>query len=227
MNLREILSAVLGEVGFLVPDSFVGSTSPDDVQMVYLANRASAFLLEKGFQRLHKRSSITMTAATSYALPSDFLELVPDTARVNGRIDTLNLPTSAPEWAYLQASTAASNYIVKARILDNKLNVFSPSAGDVVSFEYVSKFPVLGADGVTYQQRFLADLDSWLLDDDLIVLETRWRFEKAKGLPDWQITQAEAQQYRNSVMGRDSSSQTIITVDDGWSPAPYTNLWVA
>ncbi len=227
MNLREILSAVLGEAGFLVPDAFVGSNSPDDVQMVYLANRASSFLLEKGFQRLHKRSSITLTTATSYDLPNDFLELVPDTARVNGRIDTLNLPTSAPLWAYLQASTAASNYIVKARILDNKLNVFSPSPGDVVSFEYVSKYPVLGADGVTYQQRFLADLDSWLLDDDLIVLEVRWRFERAKGLPDWQATAAEAQQYRNSVMGRDSSSQTILSNDGPFDPAPYTNLWVA
>jgi hypothetical protein len=226
MTLRDVLSAVLGEAGFLVPTSFVGSTSPDDVQMVYLANRASAFVLEKGFQKLHKRTNITLTTATEYDLPADFLELVPDTARVNGRIDTLNLPTSAPMWAYLQASTAASNYIVKARLLDNKLAIFSPSPGDVVSFEYVSQYPILGADGITYQQRFLADLDSWLLDDDLLILETRWRFERAKGLGDWQVTQLESQKYANSVMGRDSGSQSIIAQEPGCFPEPYTNLWV-
>lgn len=226
MVLREILSAVLGEAGYLVPDAFVGSNAPDDLQMVYLANRAVSFLKEKGFQGMRKRYSITLTTATQYDMPSDFLELVPDTARVNGRIDTLNLPTTPPEWAYLQASTAASNYIVKARFLDGKLNIFSPSAGDVVSFEYVSKFPILSSDGVTYQQRFATDDDSWLLDDDLLILETRWRFEKAKGLDGWQVTQAEATQYRNSVMGRDNSAQTILDTAEHWTAEPYTNLWV-
>jgi hypothetical protein len=209
-----------------VPDSFVGSASPDDVQMVYLANRAAAYLREKGFQRLRLRANITLTAATIYDLPSDFLEMVPDTARVNGRIDTMNLPTGAPEWAYLQASTAASNYIVKARILGDKLNVFSPSPGDVVSFEYISQFPILGADGITRQERFQADADSWLLDDDMLILETRWRFEKAKGLPDWQVTQGEAMQHRNAVMGRDNSAQTILSDSPEHTGEPYTNLWV-
>lgn len=227
MILRDILSAVLGEAGFLVPDSFVGSASPDDVQMVYLANRASAFLLEKSFQKLRKRTTITLTAATIYSLPDDFLELVPDTARVNGRIETLNLPTSPGEWAYLQSSTGTSNYIVKARILNDKLNVFSPLSGSVVSFEYISKYPVLSSDGFTYQRRFLADADSWLLDDDLLILEIRWRFEKAKGLPDWQVTQQECAAQRNAVMGRDNSSQTITSGDVSTSGAPYANLWVA
>lgn len=226
MILREVLSAVMGESGFLVPDSFVGSASTDDVQMVYLANRAVTFLLEKGFQRLRKRYTITLTSATDYTMPSDFLELVSDTARINGRIETLNLPTNTPEWAYLKASAGPTNYVVKARILNNQLSIYSPTVGAVLSFEYIGKYAILATDGVTYKQRFTADTDGWLLDDDLLILETRWRFEKAKGIENWQATEQECTEYRNSVMGRDNSSQTILGEPEAYSGEPYTRQWI-
>lgn len=228
MNLREILSAVLGESGYLVPDSFFGSTSPDDLQMCYLANRASSFLREKGFQRLSSgRYTITLTSATDYTLPSDYLEIVPDTAMINGRLDAVNLPTDPETWAFLKSQNSTSSYTVYARIIDNELNVHAPTVGAIFAFEYIKNTPILATDGTTYKQRFTADTDNWLLDDDLLILEVKWRFMQAKGLEGWQVAATESSQYRNSVMARDKTARTLGgSYRDPWLPEPNTRLWV-
>lgn len=226
MTLREILSAVLGEGGFLVPTSFVGSTSPDDEQMVYLANRAAAFIREKQLQRLRSRYTVTLTAATTYALPSDYLEIIPDTMMIVGRVDAVRFPTRADFWAYLQSTSGPSGFTVNARILGDLINVYSPTVGSVLAFEYVSNKPIMSVDGATRLRRFAADLDTWLLDDDLLILETKWRWKKAKGMPDWQADEAECANYRLSVRGRDAGSQTISGTPIVYNGEPYANLWV-
>ena len=226
MNIREILSAVLGEAGYLIPTSFFGSTSPDDLQMCYLANRASSFLREKGFQKLTKRATITLTAATTYTLPADFLELVPDSMMVDGRLDAVNLPTDAQTWSYLISQTSTSNYVVYARIMNGVLNVFSPTSGAILDYEYVSNAPITDVSGATYKERFTVDTDLWLLDADLIILETKWRFMQAKGLEGWQVCAEEAAQYRLSVLARDKSAKTISPNALGFLPEPHTRLWV-
>lgn len=227
MNLREILSAVMGESGFLVPDSFFGSTSPDDLQMCYLANRASSYLREQGYQKLIKRGTITLTSATSYALPSDYLEIVPNTSMIEGRIDAMDLPTDPSTWAYLQSVSSTSDYTVHARIINGEFAVFAPTVGEVVAFEYISNSPILDTDGTTYKQRFTADTDNWLLDDDLLILEIKWRYKKEKGIADWQTDMQEAAQYRNSVMARDKSGKTIGGSRYLLGGEPYTNLWIS
>ena len=227
MNLREILSAVYGETGYVVPDSFFGSPSPDDIQVCYLANRASSYLREKGFQRLIKRYTITLTTSETYALPSDYLEIVPDTAYIDGRIDAAYLPTSAPTWAWLKSQNSTSSYTVFSRIIDNELNINAPSPGEVLAFEYISNAPITDSTGVTYKQRFENDTDEWLLDDDLLILETKWRFEKAKGIEGWEVSAQESKDYRNSVMARDKTAKTIGPRQDSVLAEPYTPLWVS
>lgn len=226
MTLRDVLSAVLGEGGFLVPTSFVGSNNPDDEQMVYLANRAGAFIREKQFQRLRKRYEITLTASETYDLPSDYLEIIPDTMMVVGRVDAVRFPTRADFWAYLQSTSGPAGFTVNARILEGELNIFQPTAGDVLAFEYISNTPILDPDGVTYKTRFTNDNDTWLMDDDLLILETKWRWKKAKGLPDWQADEAECANYRIAVRGRDSGAQTITQAVIPYNGEPFTNLWI-
>lgn len=227
-TLRDILSAVLGESGFLIPTSFVGSTAPDDLQMVYLANRAANFLREKGFNKLVQRNTTTLTTATTYALPSDYLEIVPDTMRIVGRIDVANFPASASWWSYLQSMSGPVGIPVNVRIINNLLNVYSPTSGDVIAYEYLGNSPILAADGVTYKSSFTADTDVWLLDTDLLVLQLRWRFLAAKGLPDWQIVKKEADDYLKDVRGRDAGAQTLTpNAIDPTAFEPFTPLWIA
>lgn len=226
-SLRTILSAVLGESGFLVPTSFVGSTAPDDLQLVYLANRAANALREAGFNKLVKRNTTTLTTATTYALPSDFLEIVPDTMRIVGRIDAANFPAQPDWWSYLQSMSGPVGIPVNVRLINGLLNVYSPTDGAVIAYEYISNMPITDSTGVTAKASFTDDGDLWLLDADLLMLEVRWRFLQAKGL-DWQSVAMECKSYRNSVRGRDAGSQTLTTAaPDPTSFEPYTPLWVA
>lgn len=226
MTLLQILNAVQSESGFLLSSAFVGSGNPDDGQMVGLANRATAFLREKGFNKCVQRNTTTLTAATSYALPSDFLEIVPDTMRIVGRIDSANFPATASWWSYLQSMAGPVGIPVNVRLINNQLAVYSPEVGAVIAYEYLSNCTIADSGG-TPKVRFTADTDVWQLDDDLLILETRWRYLQAKGLPDWQLVAAEAKNYRNSVAGRDAGSQTITpAVIDPTAIEPFTPLWV-
>lgn len=224
--LRDALGSVLGESGFLVPTAFVGSGAPDDLQLVYLANRAVAFLREKNFQTLIVRQTTTLTSATTYALPTDYQEIVPDTMRIVGRIDTANFPTSASYWNYLKGMAGPVGIPVNVRLIGDLINVYSPEVGAVLAYEYISNCPILTDGTLTPKKKFTADTDIWRLDDDLLILEIRWRWLQAKGLPDWQLVEAECRAYRNSVMGRESGSQTILQGDDWYSGEPFTPLWV-
>jgi hypothetical protein len=228
MSLRTILSAVMGESGFVIPTSFVGSTSPDDLQMVYLANRAANAIREAGFEKLVKRNTTTLTTATTYALPDDFLEIVPDTMRIVGRIDVANFPAQADWWSYLQSMAGPVGIPVNVRLINGLLNVYSPTENDVIAYEYISNMPITDSTGATPKASFTADEDLWLLDDDLLILEVRWRYLQAKGLPDWQLVAQECKNYRNSVKGRDAGSQTLTHGSiDPTAFEPYTPLWVA
>jgi hypothetical protein len=225
MTLKDILGAVMGEQGFLVPTSFVGSTSPDDLQMVYLANRATSFIREQQFQRCLRRSTTTLTASQTYPLPSDYLEIIPDTMRIVGRVDKVNFPCTPEFWSYLLSQSGPVGIPVNVRIIANELNVYSPTVGDVLAFEYVSNAPVTSSANVP-QQRFLADNDVWLMDDDLLILETRWRWLQVKGLPDWEAVFGECKNHRNAVRGRDRGAQIITGTPLVYGNEPYTNLWV-
>lgn len=227
MTLLQILNAVQGESGFLLSSAFVGSGNPDDVQMVYLANRASAFLREGNFQKLVRRQTTTLTTATSYALPSDYLAIVPDTMRIVGRIDAANFPASADWWSYLQSMAGPVGIPVNVRLINGEVAVYSPTDGDVLAYEYISNAPISDSGGVP-KARFTADTDVWQLDDELLILETRWRYLQAKGLPDWQAVAQECLAYRTKVRGRDGGSQTITpNAIDPLAFEPCTPLWVA
>lgn len=226
-SLLQIAQAVMGESGFLVPTAVVNSPNPDDVQLLYLANRAAAAIVEGEWQRLVKRNTTTLTTATTYALPSDYLEIVPDTMRLVGRLDLARFPTSPGFWSYLQSMSGPVGIPVNVRIMADLINVYSPSEGDVMAFEYFSNAPILAADASTTRTRFALDTDLWQLDDDLLILETRWRFLKAKGLPDWDAVMAEARQRRILLKGRDIGAQTFGDVAPNELTEPFTNLWVS
>ena len=47
-TLKQILDAVMGESGFLIPSNYVSSPNPDDVPLVHLATAAGDEIREIG-----------------------------------------------------------------------------------------------------------------------------------------------------------------------------------
>lgn len=229
-TLKSILSAVLGEAGFVVPTAFVGSSAPDDMQMVYIARAATDAIIEEGLSENRRTATVTLTSSETYALPSDFLGMVPDTANTQGEISRLRLPTGPEEWNFVRASGLLQGSVIRARFIGGQLQVDAPVAGTVITFEYLSDAMWTdGADPNIAKKHPDADIDVWIGDNRLLTLGVKWRWGRAKGLPDWQTDAAEYGAHLRSVRGR-SHGARAISFDAGDGDAagiePHANLWV-
>lgn len=229
-TLQAILNQVMGESGFLVPASYIGSGSPDDEQLAYIANAASDMIREDDLQELRRTATFNLSTATSYTLPSDWLGYVPDTAFIQGRLDPVILPTSAEEWQMMLASGTSPGIYVRARLLRNALQIIDPTPGDVLQLEYVSNAPWTAPPGMgaTTKERATLDADDCIFDFRLMVDCTKWLWKKEKGLPDWEIDQQKYLRHANAVRARNAGSRTIVMGGPQltYDSVPYTNLWV-
>lgn len=226
-TLKAILDAVLLESGFAAPASYSAALNPDDLQMIALANAAGDELREMGLQPSIRQFSVALTTATTYTLPADFLAYVPDTGFIAGRLDPILLPTTPAEWALIRSGNELPGDTIRARFIGNRLEVINPSPGDVLQFEYSSDSPWTAADGTTAKESATLDTDLWWLDRRLLVMATKWRWKKEKGLPDWQPDFQAFQQHANAVRARNAGARTLCMGDPGFGvQEPYTPLWV-
>lgn len=228
--MKEVIDAVLGEAGFVVPQAYVGSSAPDDIQMVFITKAATDAIIEEGMQEGRKTAEITLTSSETYALPSDFLGMVADTPATVGEINRVRLPTGPEEWSFVRASGLLQGSVIRARFIGGLLHVDSPVAGTVITFEYISSSLWADAgDPLTTKKHPTNDNDLWLGDERLIKMGIKWRWGKAKGFGDWQADLAEYGAHLRSVRGRSHGSRAISfdAGDDMRVAEPQVNLWVA
>lgn len=217
-TLKAILDAMMAESGFALPSGYANSLNPADVQLVALANAASDELRELGLTGGRAFGTITLTTAKDYALPADFLSLVPDTAWGDALPANEQVPSS--EWAMLRATGLGGPW-VNARVIGTNLQVLNPSAGTVIRYEYLTAYP-WSASG-TAKELATADTDEFLLDRRALTACIKWRWKKEKGLPDWQADYQSAESIKRAVRGR--NARTVLLGDaTEWSGAPQTSV---
>lgn len=225
MTLKEILDDVLMLSGADPETSYVDQGTAEVERLVALANRSATAIAQWPWQVLRSRYTFTLTSDTEYELPSDFRSFIPDTMYTTGEVWGADFPTDTGMWAYLQASSGATGARFQMRVLGGKLQVYEPESGREVSFEYVSKTPILAADGTTKKERFTADTDTWRLDDDLLIKDLTWRYMKMVGLPDWQVDALDFKNYQTIKRGDDKGAKTLIPGEGLTMEGPYYNLW--
>jgi hypothetical protein len=135
------------------------------------------------WQRLRKVSTVTTTAGISeYALPDDFLRMVPNTFW--DRTNTRQLPggLSPYGWSALDATVpgAATNF----RISGNKFVLF-PAPGltpTTITFEYISRFYVIRTGDAAMQPEFASDSDTTVFHDRLLINFVKLKFLQEQGM---------------------------------------------
>ena len=223
-SLATNLNQMMAESGFLVPDSYIANSNQDVAQLVAIAQAVAMTAVKDEWQLLRKTYSITLTSATAYPLPSDYVAFVSGTAFQHGRWDIIDLPCTPEQWALLLSVSGISNMPIRARIIGNQFNLLNPQAASVMNIEYLSNAPITDQTGVTPKKLFSQDSDLWTLDDRMFQLEAKWRFKKEKGL-DWQTDLQEAAGFRATVRGQDNANSSIVPTRVSVSGQPYTNLW--
>ena len=209
LTFKQIADAVMGELGVAAQDQYFGNTSTQETRLTALANRAIKILGQEGYTSLKTLGTITMTSATTYDLPADFMYLVPDTMNADGQWRPINMPVTSQHWYQLQARHGIDGIRYKARIIGDQLEVNSPESGVDLIFEYLTKNVVQSTGSASPdKERFSKDTDTWLLDDDLLIMDLKWRFMQSLNL-DWQTPLAELKAYKLRLRGLEGGSQTI------------------
>jgi len=208
-SLLNMLNSVLSRSAFVVESAFVGG-DVDAVQMVEFANMAQIeYRNFYPWPSLRKTATITMSGASSYALATDFGELVTDSMYETGASYPVEIPASNEVWGYLQASASSSSSTYIGKIIEGELVVARENAGDVITYEYISKYAVDIAAGGTPKERFTLDTDVFLLDEETLIagISAYWRMEKE--IPTASVAMALFRKKMREQIARDAGSKTI------------------
>ena len=222
MTLKEIIDTVLRQSGVSTETAYASSSNDSVLRLVDLANQSVAMIARHPWQALRRIYTFTLSTDTQYDLPADFRSLASDTMYSDTDQEGLDFPASEEKWSYLKASSSGSSG-TQVRIIADKINVHEPDSGSTVRFEYNSKYPITDSTGA-FKERFTADTDSTVLQDDLVISELLWRYKKLVGLSDWQVDLAESKDLMQTLKGLDGGSKTVGPHEEGFV-TPYYDLW--
>jgi len=214
MSMLSIVQAFCARNHIPVPATVMGST---DAQVVNLR----ALLEEEGddlsarhqWQGITFESTLISTAAEDQGamstLASNGFSYIS-----NGTIWDRTLqrkilgPLSAQEWQTAKAMVPTGpDY--RFRIRGDRLLITPvPAAGSTWAFEYISSNWILGADGVTYKNRFTLDTDTLLLPENLLTSGLKWRWRKDTGLEYAEDFRTYEMQVKDA-MGRDGGRKVL------------------
>jgi len=181
-----IIQSVCSELGLAEPNQAVGNTDSIISNILALCNREGRMLAKRGnWEALLTVATYTTLAAedqgalTTIAPNLNFI--------INDTIwnESLRRPVFGPKtpqtWRQNKAF-AINGPWSNFRIQGGHLRMYpTPSAGQSCVFEYISKNWCTDSTGVTGYDSWNADTDVNLLDEDLLILGTIWRWKKLKG----------------------------------------------
>lgn len=116
-----------------------------------------------------------------YDMPSDYDRTINKTQYNKSNRWSIIGPKTAQEWQWIKASYITTGPRMRYRIMGNKFTIW-PMATDTVTlgFEYQSNAWVESSTG-TPQTKALADNDTFLFPDKLLVLGTKLKYFEIKG----------------------------------------------
>lgn len=229
MSLLTVIQYVCGRTNLPVPATVLGTTDTQVLQLLRLLEEEGTDLAKRGaWEGLTHEATLTTTATIDQgaftSIASVGFAYIKNGTFWN-RTATLPIlgPVSDEEWQRIQAlPSTGPRYryrMRRGRLLMNP----TPTAGDTLAFEYVSKHWILGVDGVTYKSYFTLDTDTILLPEELVLMGLRWRWKKEKGLEYAEDFRTYEMQVRDA-LGRDGGKE-VLRMDTGERTA-RPGLWV-
>lgn len=207
MSLLSVCQEAASQLGLRQPSQIVGSADLTAQILFRFANQAGKELMRfHDWQAITVEVSATTTASVvqTGVLASDFDRMIRN-AEVWNRSQVLRYsgPTSQRVWQQLKALNVTGGIIGWWRILGGAMNIFpAPTAGQILAFEYISKNWARSSGG-SGQSSFMADTDTSVLPEDLLVLELVWRFRQSRGFPQYAEDMATCEREKEKMAARD------------------------
>jgi len=189
MTLLTICQDAAKIIGITAPSAVTSSTDTSVIQLEACVNQEGRAQVRKyEWEVLTKEGSHTTIAAESQgavtSIASDWGRFSNNTLWNRTTNRKYYGPISGSQWQQIKAvvSGGITNYFrIRTGLL---LMSPTPTAGESVKFEYLSKNWVDTSGGSTANaDKFTGDSQTTVLEEELIVLGVVWRFLKLKGLP--------------------------------------------
>lgn len=184
----------LSRAQILAYDPFT-STDPDILRLIEHLDTLGADLATEIQAHLHREFTITTAAsATSYALPSDYVEMVPGSMWNRGSSMRMLGPITPQRAQALKAWGVANQISIEHRIQGNRITFpVAPDNALTLAGEYVSRnwIQTAGSSTGPDADHVTAATDYVLFDPTLVVLGLRFRWLAAGGFPSAQLALAE------------------------------------
>lgn len=212
LTCLQIIQTVCKRVGILSPNAAFTATDQQIIQLLSICEEEGQAQAKRTDWEALQTEATFVTVATetqgTLATIAPGLKFILNDTIWNR---TLRRPVYGPktpqDWQQLKASQITGPFNAFRIVGDViKFNPI-PAAGQTCAFEYASKNWVVTSVGGT-SNVFTNDADTCKLDDDLMVLGTRWRWKQAKGL-DYAEDFAEYERQITDAMGRDSGKAKL------------------
>lgn len=195
MTLLTIVQDATVRCGFQnVPTSAIGNAGTDALniqQMIAFAQDIGRDCQERAnWTGLDRAATITGDGTTTlFTLPADWSRFNPGDKAPNSPLISSKYPltplfgpVNAEELNALKA-LPASTVRPLWRMIGSSLEIWPAlSAGEIVTFNYFSDYWIRAVDGITRRNRWAADTDVALFEEDMVMKGVVWRWQQSKGL---------------------------------------------
>jgi hypothetical protein len=186
MTLLTQIQNACDTIGLSRPSVAIASTDQNVRVLLALANTEGQELLERyawpqtQIEKTHTTLGAELQGVVTTLAPG-FSYIINSTFWNRTLSEPVSGPLSPSEWQALKARTATGPYS-SFRMQGGKLYAYpAPVAGNTWVFEYQSTY-FCQASGGANQSVWTADSDVGVLDENLMMLGTVWRFKKKNGL---------------------------------------------
>lgn len=214
LSLLQLVQQAAFELGLGSISSVAGNPDTQVSQLLALAKREGQEMMARGvavggWQMLRKEYLFNLVPGQdTYPFPADIDHLCPQTYWDRSYRWQLLGPLSPQEWQVLKSGISPTGPRRRFRIFGGAF-VIDPLPADTstIVYEYYSANWCQSAAGVS-QRTWTKDSDTYLLDDDTMVLGIIWRFRRAKGLQ-YDTEKQDWQNCVDRVLARQAGSRTL------------------
>jgi hypothetical protein len=166
---------------------------------------------------------------TLYNLPNEFKQYVPNSGWQDLGSRQIELPVPDGRWYMYQNSAFSDGGTYRCRLRGKQLEIYEPDPGQKIKFYYIVDY-VVQDDVGTAKARFDKDSDTFILDDQTLVLGIQGHWAQTKLLPQYQEWMVNYRQKLNESIGRAAGGRTIggfRSSSQHTDRRPYYPLWRA
>jgi hypothetical protein len=210
MTCLQIIQSVCKRIGITAPGSVVTNPDIQIQQLLDLSNEEGQEQADRYQWQSLQREATFLTVATQIQTDLDTLTpgwnyIVNDTIWNRDLRRPVYGPRSQQDWQQ-QKAMQINGPFNSFRIISNAINFYPvPPAGQTCAFEYISLNWVSSSVASSTWQ---IDTDTPLIDDQLLILGTLWRWKQAKGF-NYAEDFAKYERRIADMMGRDAGKPTL------------------